>query len=160
MGSVGRSVIDHVWVSYDILEILGSFEVVHIPSCSDHFPIRISLSRHLGENLKETQGTSYRSLKWDNRLKDEFQEFLVGRVPGEGDVEELYDSMTKLIYEFATCFKLFKNKRIFTTRKPWIDVEVRKKKETFKLALSNCKAAKFLDEGLTQTFRLARSDLA
>lgn len=159
VGSAGSSVIDHIWVGYDSLHLLSDFEVLPILTCSDHFPIKISISETLETNVSESTGMIYRSLKWDNNLKNEFQEFLVERTPTGWEVENMNDSITNLIYEFASVFKLFKNKRGCNMRKPWVDDLVREKKDIFKKALQGCKATNFLDEELTQTYRLARSDL-
>lgn len=76
IGSNGSSVIDYVWVDYDFLDIFGSFKVMRILTSSDHFPIQVSISNKTIDmhNLK-IYNTSYKSLKWDNKLKVNCQDF-------------------------------------------------------------------------------------
>lgn len=150
--SVGKSVVDLVWVNTNGLRIVEDLEVMQSLFLSDHFPVCLTLcninTKHMQvEKNPECNDNREFFFGWDATLALTFQDTMkwTREVQGLGSVEDMYGNITNTIVEVASSLglKKEKNTRFLKIKNPWFDKDCKSLKLELRSALRNCKKQNF-----------------
>lgn len=87
---------------------------------------------------------NYKVIRWDSKLKENYQRFLEGSDPwGEEDVEAMNEAITRVIHRFAESCGLLRKAVAYPIRKSWIDKEYRDQRVLLRKLLIRFKPTKF-----------------
>lgn len=138
---LGKSIIDHVWCSFNCLSIVRDLKIVQIDTYSDHLPIVIFLFTNSDVNstsknqvslpvsckfvVRDSETEKFRDLlRWRNEVS------IVS-----GEINELNNVLISTIKNAAVQLNLKKSSKfnscIIPRNKPWFDVDCRKLKKMY-----------------------------
>lgn len=150
VGSQGRSVVDLVWCSNNSLLLVNDFEVQHVATLSDHFPVLLTLDIPSPDFLGEDPPSTAVVPCWKANLEQDYKSWMLYSPRTQVNhysPELMYDNFRDAILEAVdviglkrtVCYNNGHHQRHY-----WYDGECRAAKGRLQQALRRCRISGFV----------------